>query len=314
MRSWHENPERADFRDNMESMENKENKENKENMKNKIELCIIDTTLRDGEQSAGIALGVNEKVEVAKLLDRMGIYQIEAGIPAMGGTEKKSMEKIIQLGLKSRISAWNRLNPADIAKSMSCGDVIIHISVPSSDLHIKHKLGRDRGWVLDNMRKCIYIARERGFEVTIGLEDASRADPGFLAELCREAWTEGADRIRYADTVGVLYRKKAYDELKLLRQSAPIDFEMHTHNDLGMALANSMAAVEAGVRFIDTTIDGIGERAGNCSFMDFVMAAKASGLGFTGVSIPELTFYEAEIIKIMKLRYRGSIYRLVKSS
>ena len=277
------------------------------------DICIIDTTLRDGEQSAGIALGINEKLQIAKILDRMGIYQIEAGIPAMGGSEKKSIEKMIQLGLKSRISTWNRMNPVDIAKSMSCGDVIIHISVPSSDLHIKHKLNKDRDWVTDTMRKCIYIAKERGFEVTIGLEDASRADLKYLAELCDRACTEGVSRIRYADTVGILYRKRAFEEIQLLRRSAKVDFEIHTHNDLGMALANSLAAVEGGVRYVDTTIDGIGERAGNCNFIKFVSAARACGIGFSEISIPELAFYEAEIMKIMKFKYRTASVAAVRS-
>lgn len=137
---------------------------------------IIDTTLRDGEQKAGIALSVEEKVEIAKIISEMGVYQIEAGIPAMGGDEKSSVTKIAALGLKSKIAAWNRMSTKDIDISMECGVDIIHISSPVSDLQIKYKLEKDRNWVVENLKKTITYALEKDCEVTVGLEDSSRAD------------------------------------------------------------------------------------------------------------------------------------------
>lgn len=264
---------------------------------------IVDTTLRDGEQSAGIALGIDKKIEIAEILDAMGIYQIEVGIPAMGGQEKNSIMKIVELGLKSRISVWNRMNINDIKESMSCGQVIIHICVPASDIQINYKLNKDRNWVLQNMKKCIFTAKEHGYEVVIGLEDASRADMLFLQELAGTAEREGADRIRYADTVGILHRKKAFDDIALMKQSIHIDLEIHAHNDLGMAVSNSIAAAEAGAQYVDTTICGIGERAGNCSFVKFVSAARTCLNTFNEYNMGELIKMEQLIFEKMKLNY-----------
>lgn len=237
---------------------------------------IVDTTLRDGEQRAGIVLRVSEKVQIAKMLDYLGVYQIEAGIPAMGEDEKKSIRKMMELGLKSRISTWNRMNIADIKASIDCMPHIIHISVPVSDIQIKHKLGKDREWVIDTMKRCLSYAKDRGVEVTLGLEDASRADFDFLLKIMEEAYNEGVKRIRYADTVGILYRQKIFEDVKKIRKHlSGIEIEMHTHNDLGMAVANSISAVKGGATYVDCTIGGIGERAGNCDFLKFVTSAKA---------------------------------------
>lgn len=133
---------------------------------------IVDTTLRDGEQMAGIELDFKDKIEFAKIIDLTGVYQIEAGTPAMEGEEKKSIEKLMTLGLKSKISAWNRMNTRDIQHSIDCGVDIIHIAVPSSDIQLKWKLGKDKVWIQDQMKRSVYFAKERGFEVVVGFEDA----------------------------------------------------------------------------------------------------------------------------------------------
>lgn len=230
---------------------------------------VVDTTMRDGEQKAGVAFGINDKIKIAKYINEMGIYQIEAGIAAMGVDEKKSLEKIMKLGLKSKISSWNRMNVKDIQESVDCGVDIIHISVPSSKIQIQSKLKKSKNWIIDNMKKSIYFAKEKGFEVTIGLEDSSRADNEFLIELCKIAYNEGVKRIRYADTVGIMYPNKIFEEIKKIKEAIPIEIEVHTHNDFGMAIANSLGAVEAGAEYVDCTITGIGERAGNCDFLKF---------------------------------------------
>lgn len=237
-----------------------------------MKINIVDTTLRDGEQKAGIAFSLEDKVEIAKMLDEMGVYQIEAGVAAMGGEEKKSIEKIAALGLKCRISSWNRMNIEDIKQSMDCGADIIHISVPSSDIQIKSKLGKDREWIKYNLQKTAEYVLERKKEVTIGFEDASRADINFLADLCHSILRLGVKRMRYADTVGILYPRKIYTYIKKIRKEVPIEIELHFHNDLGMAVANSIAAAEAGAEYVDCTINGIGERAGNCDFIKFAEA------------------------------------------
>lgn len=231
---------------------------------------IIDTTLRDGEQKAGIAFSIEDKIQISKYLNSMNIYQIEAGIPAMGGDEKESIKEIVALGLNSKISAWNRMSIKDIDQSMECGVDNIHISVPASNLQIESKLSKNKIWVIDNIIKCIDYATNEGYEVTVGLEDASRADINFLKELCKIGLSKGVSAVRYADTVGIMYPRKIYNEILKIRETVPIEIEIHTHNDLGMAVANSIAAVEGGAKFVDCTISGIGERAGNCNYNEFI--------------------------------------------
>lgn len=237
-----------------------------------MNIKIVDTTLRDGEQKPGIELGIEDKIEIVKLIDKASVYQIEAGIPAMGGEEKKTIEKIMSLNLKSRISTWNRMNVQDIQHSIDCGVDIIHISVPTSRIQIKSKLEKDREWVIDNMKNSIYYAKKKGFEVVVGFEDASRTSIDFLIELCKLAKQEGVNRIRYADTVGILYPQKIYNEVKRIREAVDIEVGIHVHNDFGMAIANSIAAARAGAIYIDCTFGGIGERTGNCDYLKLLKA------------------------------------------
>ncbi|NLD46955.1 MAG: homocitrate synthase [Clostridiaceae bacterium] len=265
-----------------------------------MNIFIVDTTLRDGEQKAGIALGINQKVDIARILDSVGVYQIEAGIPVMGDDEKQSIKKMAALGMKSRISAWNRLNLGDIKESIECGADIVHISVPSSDIQIRSKLNKDRDWILDNLKRCIAYAQNRNQEITIGLEDASRADFKFLMNIITIAFKEGVKRVRYADTVGILSRRRIYDEIRNIREDIEIDIEIHTHNDMGMAVSNSLAAAEGGAEFVDCTIGGIGERAGNCNLLQFVKAAKACFGVFEDVDELSLVEAQKDILRIIK--------------
>lgn len=264
-----------------------------------MKIGIVDTTLRDGEQSAGIALGMHDKVQIAILLDSLGVCQIEAGIPAMGGLEKKSIEKIIGLGLKSKISVWNRMSIIDIQTSLECGADYLHISIPSSEIQINSKIKKDKHWVIENMKKCVCFAKEKGARVTVGLEDASRAELSFLNQLISEAKSEGAERIRYADTVGILNRKRIYEEVKNIKKENEIELEIHAHNDLGMAVANSISASEAGAEFVNCTIGGIGERSGNCNYIQFIKAAKGCLNDFEDLDIIKLTNIENEILRII---------------
>lgn len=265
-----------------------------------MDINIVDTTLRDGEQKACVALGIDEKMKIARIINDMGVSQIEAGVPAMGGDEKKSIEKIVGLGLKSKISSWNRMDIKDIDESIDCGVDIIHISIPSSDIQIKSKLGKDRSWVMDNIKRCVAYTVDKGFEVTIGLEDASRADINFLIELCQVIFELGVRRIRYADTVGILYPRKIFYHIKKLMQEVPVEIEMHAHNDFGMAIANSLGAAEAGAKFVNCTVTGIGERAGNCDFMKFITVLdKLDGEKISSRSFEDLVRMEQDIRHII---------------
>jgi homocitrate synthase NifV len=238
-----------------------------------MDVRIVDITLRAAEQLTGKAIKTNQKIHLARLLDSIGIYQLEAGIPALGPDARKSMTKVAEAGLKCKISSWNRLALNDIRTSMGCGMDIVHISVPSSNMQISSKLNKTKGWILEYLKKCIYECRTGGFAVTVGLEDASRAERDFLYALIDCAVAEGAERIRYTDTAGLLFRTQAYEELHAIREKFDVQLEMSAHNELGMAVANSVAAVKAGATYTSCTAAGIGPGAGYCSLAEFIRAA-----------------------------------------
>jgi len=239
---------------------------------------LVDTTLRDGEQSPGYALTKEQKLEIAAMLDAAGVYQIEAGIPAICAYEIDTLLEISQNKRNAKISVWNRLNESDIKHSFDCNPDIIHIGVPVSYVQIYTKLRKNKTWIIKTMASCVDLALCKGYEVTVGFEDASRADPTFMLALASTLKDMGVNRIRFADTVGVLSPTRTYETIHELISITGIEVEMHAHNDLGMAVANSLAAAKAGAKYIDTTILGIGERTGNCDFKKFI---SASELAFT---------------------------------
>lgn len=233
-------------------------------------IFIVDTTLRDGEQSPDIAFSLKKKITLAKIMDNNKIYQIEAGIPAMGEIEKRCIYKIMEQKKNSLISVWNRLNKQDLVDSIECDPDIIHISIPVSDIQIYSKLKKDRKWIVNKLRECVNFVKEKDYEVTIGFEDASRADINFIIYLSKILKDLGVNRIRYADTVGVLIPSSTRTAITTILENIPIDIEIHAHNDFGMALANSIEAAKSGARFVNCTMNGIGERAGNCNLQEFV--------------------------------------------
>ncbi|MHB8062020.1 MAG: beta/alpha barrel domain-containing protein [Ruminiclostridium sp.] len=235
---------------------------------------LIDTTLRDGEQSPGFAFNIDEKVMLAQLLDRAGIYQVEAGVPAMGKYEKDTICKIMDNRNKVRISTWNRMKKEDIEHSFDCCPDIIHISAPVSYVHIYSKLKKNKIWLLKNLQECVSMAIDKGYTVTVGLEDASRADITFIISIANILKDMGVANIRFADTVGVLTPSRTYQSINEIISNSGIPIGIHAHNDFGMAVANSLEAAKAGAKFIDTTLFGIGERAGNCDLNQFITAAE----------------------------------------
>jgi len=235
---------------------------------------IDDTTLRDGEQTAGVVFANEEKIHIAKMLDKVGVHQIEAGIPAMGGDEKNAIKAITSLNLNCSILGWNRAVISDIDDSIECGVDAVAISISASDIHIEHKLRKSREWVLDSVKTSVDHAKKYNLYVSVNAEDASRADMEFLLQFARTARDLGADRMRYCDTLGILDPFETFMRVKTIIDIVGIDVEMHTHNDFGMAIANAIAGVKAGANYINTTINGLGERAGNAAFEEFVMALK----------------------------------------
>jgi homocitrate synthase NifV len=241
------------------------------------QVIIDDTTLRDGEQTAGVAFTVKEKVSIARMLDSMGVQELECGIPAMGEEERASIRALVNLGLNARLITWNRAVIGDIDASLACGISAVDLSLSVSDVMIRNKLGKNRAWVKEQLRQALGYAKQHKLYVSIGGEDASRADLNFLAELMGIAHSMGADRFRFCDTLGILDPFTMYEKVRALRSAVPeLDIEVHTHNDLGMATANAIAGIKAGARFVNTTVNGLGERAGNAALEEVVMALKVS--------------------------------------
>ncbi len=235
---------------------------------------IVDTTLRDGEQSPGVALRPEDKLKIALLLDEIGVYEIEAGTPVLSEMEEESIYNIIKHKQKAKISVWSRMNVNDVKRSIACKPDIIHIGTPVSYVQIYSKLKKNKTWVMKNVLQCVGAALQEGVEVTVGLEDASRSDIGFMLSLIKELKTAGVSTIRVADTVGTLTPTRAKELVETIRANTDLKIEMHVHNDLGMAVANSLIGAKSGADYIDCTLFGIGERTGNCNFYDFLHASE----------------------------------------
>jgi homocitrate synthase NifV len=234
---------------------------------------IADTTLRDGEQASGVAFGREEKVAIARLLDAVGVHEIEVGIPAMGGEEARLIRRIAGLGLRADLIGWCRAVRDDVSAAAACGLKRVEISIPASAAQIRAKLGGPEE-ALARLCDTVAFASDRGLWVAVGGEDGSRADPGFLLELASRAEEWGARRFRFCDTVGILDPFTTWERVSALVAGIDIPVEMHTHDDLGLATANALAGVRAGARSVNVTVNGLGERAGNAALEEVVVGLR----------------------------------------
>lgn len=252
-------------------------------------ICLVDTTLRDGEQAPGVSFSFEEKFEIARMLDEAGVAEIEAGIPAMGERERAELRALTQYPFYARMTAWCRAKREDIRWAEESGFVSAHISFPASDI-LLHSFGKSRAWIRREMRELVAEMKDRFGFVSVGLQDVSRTVFDDVREIGECAAECGVDRLRLADSVGLWTPDQTGHVIRRLRVALPdLALGVHVHNDLGMATANSLSAVQAGAEFVDVTVNGLGERAGNAPLEQVAVALKLGADCDSGVDPQALT-------------------------
>jgi D-citramalate synthase len=231
--------------------------------------------LRDGEQTPGVSLTPEEKLLIAKRLDEIGVDVIEAGFAAASEGEMEAIKLIAKEGLRAEVCSFARGVKSDIDAALKSEVDSIFLVIPSSDIHIKHKLKKTREEILRLTEECVEYAKDHGLIVEFGPEDATRSDLNFLKEIIKVSLSSGVDRVTPPDTVGILTPERSYEFFSDLKEAFPNTiFGVHCHNDFGLAVANTLAALRAGVEEAHVTINGLGERAGNAALEEVIVALK----------------------------------------
>jgi homocitrate synthase NifV len=233
---------------------------------------VNDTTLRDGEQTPGVVFSIDEKIHISTLLDEIGVQQIEAGTPIMSDHEVKAVSAIVKQGLNASTMGWARAAKPDVDAVLKTSADAIAISIATSDIHLQYKLGMTREQVLEKATKMVEYAKDHGLYISLNSEDATRTEFPFLKEFAEKGKEAGADRLRVCDTLGVLIPESTRYLVKRVINEVKIPVEIHTHNDYGLGVANALAAYEVGAEWASTTVNGLGERAGNSSLEGIIMS------------------------------------------
>jgi 2-isopropylmalate synthase len=233
---------------------------------------IFDTTLRDGEQTPGVSLTPEEKLEIALALDKLGVDTIEAGFPITSEGERAGVKLVAKQGLRAEVCGLARVETSDIDAALQCDVPCIHVFIATSDIHLQHKLKISRDEALQRAVKGVEYAKSHGVTVEFSAEDATRSELPFLIKVFKAVEEAGADRLDIPDTVGVANPAGITRIVNEVKSNCRVPISMHCHNDFGLAVANTLAGIEAGAIQAHLTINGIGERAGNTSLEEIVMA------------------------------------------
>ncbi len=234
---------------------------------------ILDTTLRDGEQTPGISLTPEQKLSIAEMLDELGVDTIEAGFPITSAGEAAGVSMIASAGFHAKVTCLARAEIGDIETAVECGVESIHIFIASSDTHLRDKLGISRQEMKDRAVMAVEFAKAQGLEIEFSSEDATRTETNHVVDVAAAVKDAGATMFDIADTVGICTPEGMRNMVRAVSATG-IDVSVHCHNDFGLAVANSIAAAEAGAKQVHATLAGIGERAGNTSLEEFVMASQ----------------------------------------